>query len=76
MQNGGETIVNEVTSGSADYFDIVNPVVFQTKQIGTVVIRMNKSSLIAAKGRVRRQILGVLAAVLSFSILGIIAMSH
>ncbi len=74
-QKGGDTIVNEVRSGSTDYYDIVNPVVFQKKQIGTVVIRMNKSSLLVAKGRARRQILGGLAVVLLFSILGIIAMS-
>jgi putative nucleotidyltransferase with HDIG domain len=74
-QNAGDTIVSEVTSGSAEYFDIVSPVVFQKKQIGTVFIRMNKASLLEAKGQVRRQILGGLAAVLSFSILGIIAIS-
>jgi putative nucleotidyltransferase with HDIG domain len=75
LRNSGDTIVNDITSGTADYFDIINPVVFQKKQIGTVVIRMNKSSLLEAKGRVRRQILGGLAAVLALSILGIIAMS-
>jgi putative nucleotidyltransferase with HDIG domain len=75
MQNASDTIVNEVTSGSAEYFDIVSPVVFQEKQIGTVFIRMNKASLLEAKGQVRRQVLGGLVAVLSFSILGIIAIS-
>jgi putative nucleotidyltransferase with HDIG domain len=75
MQNVSDTIVNEVTSGSVEYFDIVSPVVFQEKQIGTVFIRMNKASLLEAKGQVRRQVLGGLAAVLSFSILGIIAIS-
>ncbi len=75
MRNSGDTIVNDIKSGAADYFDIINPVVFQKKQIGTVVIRMNKSSLLEAKGRVRRQILGGLAAVLALSILSIIAMS-
>ena len=75
MRNSGDTIVNEIKSGTADYFDIINPVVFQKKQIGTVIIRMNKSSLLEAKGQVRRQILGALAAVLALSILSIVIMS-
>jgi len=75
MPNSGDMIVNDIKNGASDYFDIINPVMFQKKQIGTVVIRMNKSSLFEAKGRVRRQILGGLAAVLALSILGIIAMS-
>jgi putative nucleotidyltransferase with HDIG domain len=75
VRNSGDTIVNDIKSGAADYFDIINPVVFQKKQIGTVVIRMNKSSLLEAKGQVRGQILGGLAAVLAFSILSIIAIS-
>ncbi len=75
MRNSGDTVVSEIKSGAADYFDIITPVVFQKKQIGTVVIRMNNSSLLAAKGHVRRQILGGLAAVLAVSILTIIAIS-
>jgi putative nucleotidyltransferase with HDIG domain len=75
MRNSGDTIVNDIKSGAADYFDIINPVVFQKKQIGTVVIRMNKSSLLEAKGQVRQQVLGGLAAVLAISILSIIAIS-
>lgn len=75
MRNSGNTIVSEIKSGTEDYFDIINPVVFQKKQIGTVVIRMNKSSLLEAKGEVRRQILGVLAAVLALSVLSIVIMS-
>jgi len=75
MRNSGNTIINEIKSGTADYFDIINPIVFQKKQIGTVVIRMNKSSLLEAKGEVRRQILGVLAAVLALSVLSIVIMS-
>jgi len=75
MRNSGDTIISEIKSGTADYFDIITPIVFQKKQIGTVVIRMNNSSLLEAKGQVRRQILGGLAAVLAVSILAIIAMS-
>jgi len=75
MRNSGDTIVRDIGSAPGEYFDIINPVIFKSKQIGTVVIRMNKSSLIEAKGRVRRQILGGLAAVLAVTILSIIAMS-
>ncbi len=75
LRNSGDTLISEIKSSTAEYFDIINPVFFQKKQIGTVAIRMNKASLLEAKGQVRRQILGGLAAVLAVSILGIIAMS-
>ena len=75
VRNSGDTIVHTIGNGPAEYFDIVNPVIFKNRQIGTVVIRMNKSSLLEAQGRIRRQILGGLTAILAVSILGIIAMS-
>jgi putative nucleotidyltransferase with HDIG domain len=75
LRSSGDTIVNDIKTETSDFFDIINPVIFQKKQIGTVVIRMNKSSLLEAKGQVRRQILGGLAAVLALSILSIIAIS-
>lgn len=75
VRDGGDTIIHDLGNSSAENFDIINPVVFKNKQIGTVVIRMNKSSMLEAKDRIRRQIIGGLAAVLALSILSIIAMS-
>jgi len=74
-ENSSDTMVHVIKDGLVDYFDIVNPIVFQDRQIGTVVIRMNKSSLLAAKAQAHRQILGGLAAVLVLSILCVVAIS-
>lgn len=74
-ENSSDSMVHVIKDGPVDYFDIVNPIMFQNKQIGTVVIRMNRSSVLAAKAEAHHQILGALAAVLAFSILCVIAIS-
>jgi len=51
------TTVKELTHSSGSIFEIVCPIVFMKKNLGSVIIGMNKSILLEAQGTVRRRIL-------------------
>ena len=56
-QEADGTMVREWTAPSGDIFEIVCPVVFMRKPLGSVVIGMDKSILLAAQQRAGRMIL-------------------
>lgn len=56
-QEADGTMVREWTDPSGDIFEIVCPVVFMKKPLGSVVIGMDKSILLAAQQRAGRMIL-------------------
>ena len=51
------TTVKELTNASGSIFEIVCPIVFMKKNLGSVIIGMNKSILLEAQGNVSRSIL-------------------
>jgi len=69
-------VIHEVPSPSGNYFEIVTPIIFKNKQLGTIFIGVNKSVLLDAKRRARDRILGGFVATLLFGIIGIFIVSH
>lgn len=68
------TVVKEI-KGHPENIDVSTPVVFNNKQIGTVIIRINKSVLYAAQADTRKKIMAGLAISLSLGIACVIFLS-
>ena len=66
------TTVKELTNASGSIFEIICPIVFMKKNLGSVIIGMNKSILQEAQNSVRRRILIVFGIIV---ILGVFASS-
>ncbi len=64
------TIVKEVAHGTDSIFEISSPVVFMKKDMGSVILAINKSVLLEAQGKVRTRILIVFGIIV---VLGTIA---
>jgi putative nucleotidyltransferase with HDIG domain len=69
-------IITEVPSPSGTYFEIVNPIIFKDKQLGTIILGINKSVLFTAKRRARDRILAGFSITFLLGIVGIIFLSH
>jgi len=69
-QTGDGTIVHEVALSSGSIFEIVCPIVFMQKPLGSVIIGMDTSILLEAQRRVSRMVLVVFGTIV---ILGIFA---
>jgi len=69
------TMVSEVTSPSENYFDVMTQIVFNDRQIGTMVTRINKSVLLAAQSDVHKKIAAGFVVSLLLGIISIIVLS-
>ncbi len=56
-QSPDGTVVREITAG--DRFEVLSPVAFKTKQMGTVVVGINRSVLTAVQEKARKRVLVV-----------------
>jgi putative nucleotidyltransferase with HDIG domain len=76
LQQGADgTTITESTSPSIESFDIVSPIVTFNKQQGTVILSVNKSSLLDAQHAARRMIVVFFSVILLLGIAGSIALS-
>lgn len=69
------TIVSEVTSPSENYFEVMTQIVFNGKQIGTMMTRINKSVLLAAQNDVNKKIAAGFVVSLVLGVISIIVLS-
>jgi putative nucleotidyltransferase with HDIG domain len=69
------TSIREISGASHSYFEIVTPIIFKEKQLGTVLIGLNKSLLIDMNQSIRRRILIGFASTLLLGIIGIFVLS-
>lgn len=69
-------VIHEATGPSGSYFEIVTPIIFKDKRLGTILLGVNKSVLLDAKHKARDRILAVFAATLLIGIIGIFMLSY
>jgi putative nucleotidyltransferase with HDIG domain len=69
-------VINEVSGPSGKYFEILTPVIFRDKQLGTIFLGLNKSVLLDIKRRARDRMLIGFAATLLLGIVGIFMLSY
>ncbi|MCG2722606.1 MAG: HD domain-containing protein [Thermodesulfovibrionales bacterium] len=74
-ETSDHTVIKEISDASRNYFEIVTPIMFKEKQLGTVLVGMNKSLLIDLNQRARRRILTGFAVTLFLGIIGIVVLS-
>jgi len=58
------TIVKEVSTEHGDFYEMISPIVFMEKELGSVVLSINKSVLSRARGDALRRIAWVFAIIL------------
>jgi HD-GYP domain-containing protein (c-di-GMP phosphodiesterase class II) len=64
QKNEDGTVIKEVSGKAGGSFEISSPVIFMDKDLGLVVLGINKSALVAAQQEAQRNILSVFAAIL------------
>ncbi len=69
-------VVNEISSQANNYFEVVTPFTFQDKQLGKILLGVNKSVLINAREKAYGRILAGFAVTLLLGIIGIFIVSH
>jgi putative nucleotidyltransferase with HDIG domain len=69
-------VVNEISRRPDNYYEVVTPFTFKDKQLGTILLGINKSVLVDAKKKARNRILAGFAATLLLGIIGIFMVSH
>ncbi|MEW6068899.1 MAG: HD domain-containing phosphohydrolase [Nitrospirota bacterium] len=69
-------VINEVSSGSGDYFEISAPISFKDKKFGTILLGVNKSVLLDVNRRARARILVGFSVALVLGAVGIIILSY
>ncbi len=69
------TVVSWVHSASGQIFEITSPIVFMNKQLGSVIIGINKSVLLDAQDIVRKKIMVVFIITLFLGIVGSVILS-
>jgi putative nucleotidyltransferase with HDIG domain len=74
-ENTDGTHVYEVENASDDLFEILTPIVMKNKQIGSVIIGLNKSALLNARSETRTRIVAGFGVVMFLGIGCIIVMS-
>jgi putative nucleotidyltransferase with HDIG domain len=70
------TVIHEVPGPSGSYFEILTPIIFKDKRLGTIFLGVNKSVLLDAKHRASKRILTVFAGTLLIGIIGIFMLSY
>jgi len=73
--NGGGTVVYDVGQPGTDRFEVITPIVFGEKTIGTVIVGVNKSVLAEARAGTRHRVEMGLAGTLLLGIAIILLMS-
>lgn len=63
-QGATGTVIREVESPSGSYFQVSTPIVFMEKHLGSVVLNVNKSTLLATRKEARQKIAYALAVIL------------
>jgi putative nucleotidyltransferase with HDIG domain len=69
------TVIREIRGKSGSLFEIASPVVFMNKNLGTVILGINESALVAAQRDARGKMLLVFAAILIFGMAGSLLLS-
>ncbi len=69
------TVVREINGTSASIFEIYSPIVMMNKQLGAVIVGINRSVLLNAQYVARRRIMGVFAIVLLVGTIGSVLLS-
>jgi putative nucleotidyltransferase with HDIG domain len=75
-RTGGDgTVIREVRSASGNGFEIESPIVHMKKNLGSVVLAINRSALSGARDEARRKILWLFGAVLVLGMTGSLLLS-
>jgi putative nucleotidyltransferase with HDIG domain len=69
------TVVREINGTSASIFEIYSPIVMMSKELGAVIVGINRSVLLNAQYVARRRIMGVFAIVLLVGTIGSVLLS-
>ncbi len=69
------TVVNEVNGPYGSIFEISSPIIFMNKQLGSVILGINKSVLLTAQDVSRKRIMGVFTVTLLLGIVVSIILS-
>jgi len=69
------TVIRETRGKSGSLFEIASPVVFMNKNLGSVILGINESALVAAQRDARRKILLVFAVILILGMAGSLLLS-
>lgn len=71
----GGTVIRNVTGPSGELFEIESKVVFMNRELGSVVLGIDKSVLEEAQGTAQRRILSAFGAILGIGIIGSVLLS-
>lgn len=63
-ENDDGTVITEISEKSGSFFEISSPVIFMDKDLGFVILGINKSALVAAQHEAQKNMLSVFAAIL------------
>lgn len=69
------TVVSQAHSASGQIFEITSPIVFMNKELGSVIIGINKSVLLDAQDTARKKIMVVFVITLFLGIVGSVILS-
>lgn len=69
------SVITEVKGGAGNFYEVLTPIVFKDKLIGTVGLGINKTVLVAAKHRIRKEIFTGFILTLILSLGGVILVS-
>jgi len=69
------SVVTEVRGSSGNFYEVLTPIVFKDKRIGTVGVGINKKILVAARHRIRKEIFVGFILTLILSLGGVILVS-
>ncbi len=72
---GDGTVIREVRGASGNGFEIESPIVHMKKNLGSVVLAINRSALAGARDEARRQILWLFGIVLALGMTGSLLLS-
>ncbi len=76
LESGAEgTLVHEISGALEVFYEIETPVVFMNKNLGSVVLRINRSVLSDAQKESRRKVVGVFAAILALGMIASVLLS-
>jgi HD-GYP domain-containing protein (c-di-GMP phosphodiesterase class II) len=68
QKSEGGTVIKEISGKSGGFFEISSPVMFMNRDLGFVILGINKSALVRAQHEARKKMLAVFAAILLLGI--------